>query len=727
MFFVHPPCCYFRRHDERSLQSIVTHGISIYHVYIRTLIPRSCIFSLHSNLSRTYSSFIDAILDWFDQVVPYGFYTSTTNDKLNMSPSGIASGSSAGPTPTLAERLQPLNNLLRANPGGWNLVRAQVNVIQEDFSRRYFQEHESRDPLDLTIGVEIEAGLLQNTDIASRWSSDNDISAAQEAVHYALSKPLTKTCSRCNQAHNYRIPLNPLRKELFGLMPTCLGYDKWTVGFDITVDAESLRDEFKNLLSSPDSPRQFEFHGFELRSRIMGTTNNICADSTTSCPHRPEITYQEEIRGVYYLLKNTFLNPSANEHDRAWRLMVTESCGLHVHIGNGANRLPLETVKNIVSLYTANERQIDNMHSRNRITGSTLLLDPDLNKEDNGLQDRLLPLPNGKLVYNSPLSAHFAFLAHCNRNNLEHYKLTQPRSRNGECYPHIHFTSDPTLMFHAFATSAHAWCHVIHGARRIDHLQDLQALASHSATVNLQNMKPVKLLKSPTAVRTTVDKNTIEFRQAAGTLDAVAVLAWMDVLVHLVMYSHSHSSEEVLEECTRIWRDEKFSTLDFLSLLELGPKQKEEREKEQSGTFGFYKSVLGLNKEKQTYAETRLSSEFNLADSFHNLRQGEDDHEDPFFTRIVKANSQILCQELSPRAVNQRIQEKFLALGYGQFEEKYLADLAYEKDWPAGDIDGQDGIRRKLGMGWEFSGSSFSGSSISSLSSCSGDEDEDED
>ena len=621
-----------------------------------------------------------------------------------MSASAATSGASTGSTQTLEERLEerlaPINAILQnsteaTNERLWLSVQDQVNAIRKDLLDGYFAEKPTHDPLNLTLGVEIEGGLLQDTKVDSRWTAymdpatDEVVTAAQQAVFYALSQPCTKQCPDCEQAHTYQLRVNDLRGEGRG---DTFDYNRWTVGTDKTVRAETMRLKFEDQITDaqePDESKQFKFHGFEIRSRVMGHGKNILARATTSCERQPEVTYQDEIRAAYDLLIEAFLNPLRPAEDRAWRLMVNDSMDLHVHIGNDKERFPLRTVKNVISLCTANERQIDYMHARDHITGSTLNLDPRLNSQGppgSGTtfppQDRSLTRSSEvKDPYNRPFSAHYAFMAYANRAKDRAYRAQQTYPAR-QPYPNIEFINDDDLRADAKSINAGAWLRIVEKAERADYLNDLQARANHTATINLENMAPIELKNGGTAVAVEKSKNTIEFRQAAATLDPNAALAWVDFLVKLVEYSHDAQCDQVQQDCQTVWQDINHTTLDFLHTLGF---------RRRDSTFKHYQHVGPWCSPETTYSHTLLLSELNRANSFGD--------EDPMVEFMI-FNSTELCKELNPDNVGARIQDKFTSLCYGQFEKSFVDFVAREQDWPLAGVKTAHQMRLTIGSGW---------------------------
>ncbi len=105
-------------------------------------------------------------------------------------------------------------------------------------------------------------------------------------------------------------------------------YQKWTVATDGSITWEDLR-----------TPCGFEYCGIEVKS--------------------PAAYYSDEalmqIQKAVVLLKSNF------------EVFVNETCGLHVHVGNGRDGFPLQTLKNFCMLTTVFERQFDMIHPLHRL------------------------------------------------------------------------------------------------------------------------------------------------------------------------------------------------------------------------------------------------------------------------------------------------------------------------------------------------------------------------
>ncbi|KAI5361668.1 hypothetical protein Slin15195_G127860 [Septoria linicola] len=579
--------------------------------------------------------------------------------------------------------------------------KAEATRYAQAVQARINEEYDSKgpgpmEPMNLTLGVEIECLLLRNTEIPSKFDKPDEkdqyaaLRAGKRAVHDALSRPAHKTCERCTQRHPFHLRLNNLPpRDITDVdrIAKYEGHDSWTVSHDDTASPGELEKSFG--AEKETSRRKIDAFGIEIISRILGAANDHSADPRSDCAHTPAVTYQEEIEATYILLRSAFLDSSQIFDGGAWCLLVNDNCGLHVHIGNGASSrsqrtLPLETIQNVVSMYTANERAIDNMHPRNRITGSILMLNPP--KPDGDQDNRDLALVPTSEAYNRPFSAHFAFMSHAFRNEPEDYTscTTDPG------FPHCIFGNDADAETDARADDSMAWLRTVQRAEKICHLRDLQTKRDHMATLNLGNIKPLQVaIGEESSIQGF--KNTIEFRQAAATLDPVAALAWVDTVIKLVEYCHSTPKDVVFDKCMRICQDPDHHTPQFLALLGFGERDCQgniRADPKRSPTFDHYLTVLGFVEDSADDYATRVNKrELATAAAFGPQHGFED-------IRIENARLNLAVN--NTKAVNRRIDEKFLAGCYGQYSTEYLDRLAFPADWPRN----REVLQPKLTIGW---------------------------
>ncbi|KXS98783.1 hypothetical protein AC578_9062 [Pseudocercospora eumusae] len=308
-----------------------------------------------------------------------------------------------------------------------------------------------------------------------------------------------------------------------------------------------LTDEQTQSLPSPDD--SIYTHAIEVVSRTMqrGRGLSTTLDDRDSS-HMHEISYDEEITAVITAL-NAHFNMSHAQRSNAYRLVVNEQCGLHVHIGNGRKSFPLHTIKNVVAMHTANEKQIDGLHAVSRVDGRTLI------------SGKLLSVsPSWKHSYNKPWSAHFVDLEHAVRNGkAKIYGSSFPPA--GQQYPNVLFDERPEL-------------------RKAVLSNDLPPPTRKSIPAQLDNLASYEphSYDQNTSDHLRGKKLTIESRQHVGTLEPDEILSWTDVLLHLLQFAHDHPKEQVRTLCLKIshclWPQREHSHLQALPIshwcIELG-------------------------------------------------------------------------------------------------------------------------------------------------------------
>ena len=561
--------------------------------------------------------------------------------------------------------------------------RNQENIRQarddETATTAYYQEG-AHEPLNLTLGVEIECILLQNLQKVPLKSTIpfQDLAEAYDALHTALSTPLKGQCAICGREQNFSLPLN---EPGVGDLPTdAQDYNKWTIIHDISVKADDMEKEFAGKFRSPEGVDLIKAHSIEIISRVLRASPRTVADGAE---HECELSYEHEIKSVYQRLEHAFMNFTTDTDKLAWRLLDNKSCGLHVHIGNGeGKRLPLQALRNATMMYIANERAIDGMHPVPRINGSTLITNPQLGSAT---------LPRDQWLTEKehclPWSAQFALTSFENRiGSTEFADETRAHSApdaaagfppipKRECFPNSRFEADSVLKQDARQTNILAWTDITKTATDLRDLVALHGERGKQNVMNLDNMRP-----RLSSVRMKAPKNTIEFRQAGGTLDHVSTNHWIDFLLKLINYSHQNSTTTIATKCASIFRDKDYTTLDFLHET-LGYSR-------QSALFKHYKSVLGLHKHDQdhSYAQVlRLEDQTRAAareaDGFHDM---------------IAWNANQNYEDRKPDAVRAFIHKKFMAGCYGQFEQDFIQNVGHPEDWELPVAK----FRRELAIGW---------------------------
>ncbi|KAF7189565.1 hypothetical protein HII31_09205 [Pseudocercospora fuligena] len=512
-----------------------------------------------------------------------------------------------------------------------------ANLSEEGFA------DERMERLDMTLGVEIECLLVQDLQVET-FPDDNPFAAityGRNVVLEALTQPMQAKCSTCGSLHTFFLPLNPIVHPILH-RSNPRRYEKWSVITDATV---RLTDEQTQSLPGPDDSTFT--HAIEVVSRTMQHGRGLTTTLDDRDPdHMHEISYEEEITAVFAALNAHFNVPHAPCGD-AYRLMVNEQCGLHVHVGNGRKSFPFHAIKNLVAMYTANEKQIDGMHAVSRVDGRTLI------------SGKLLSVtPSWKHSNNKPWSAHFVDLEHAVRNGkAKIWGTSFPPA--GQQYPNVLFDERPELKEAALSNDLPRRLKLIYEAENLAHLKHLPGNEYLHSTVKLDNLASYE----PQGYdRNDSDhlrgkKLTFEFRQHVGTLEPIEALSWVDFLLHLLDFAHDHTEEQIRALCLDIWESPAHDTSDLLKLLGLN---------EGDPTFKHYQQVTGDHGSAPSWSELYLQQNVNLAEAFpanDRLR------------KIWRCCIRDSANDREPQQVQQRIREKLLAVCYGQFTKEYLVEL----------------------------------------------------
>ncbi|KAL9067726.1 MAG: hypothetical protein Q9161_006718 [Pseudevernia consocians] len=171
------------------------------------------------------------------------------------------------------------------------------------------------EPLTLTFGVELEL-ILRFNPAGYTEESDDGWSIPEERAWDHIRAVLEEL-----PAYDYA--------ERFGQWVA--GFEKWDLGRDSSINIPELWE--------PRDGDYFDYSAIELRSPALPYT-------TASLSH---------VKEVFHLLFTTF------------DIVVNESCGLHVHVGNELKGFPLQTLKNFCILTTTFERELQSLHPPSRI------------------------------------------------------------------------------------------------------------------------------------------------------------------------------------------------------------------------------------------------------------------------------------------------------------------------------------------------------------------------
>ncbi|KAK5129132.1 hypothetical protein LTR08_003884 [Meristemomyces frigidus] len=189
------------------------------------------------------------------------------------------------------------------------------------------------------------------------------------------------------------------------------------------------------------------------------------------------------------------------------RFVANDSTGFHVHIGNGHEKIPLRTAKNVFQIATAFERCFDLLHAAPRIQ---------------------CPVSDTQLFLFAP-PCYF----HANNGlNVQEAGLNKPMLFNWlASIEQVGTYQDLGILFRTG--------HSIY----FDDADD--QTNGHNSAYNFDN-----LFTSWARDEEDLTK-TIEFRQHGGTLDYLTIVSWILLTTQLVQYAHIAGDVEMLALCAR--------------------------------------------------------------------------------------------------------------------------------------------------------------------------------
>lgn len=412
-----------------------------------------------------------------------------------------------------------------------------MQPVPQQRSKRSAPKAISIDPLNITLGVELEFMILESYNKGQRPTRENNDATLYsfDLVSEALSKPVQLTCSSCGDAHDFDPPLNLESKERIGSAPAC-----WSLVSDKSIELKH-RQKAKLRLNDCD------VYGVEVTSRVLsGNLARQVAESSANSNHTHTISYQDEITGILNTLSKALDTRLSGRQGR--RLVTNDSCSLHVHVGNSSNGFPLQTVKNLLSICTAFERVIDGMHAASRIGGSVLALTPlDESSESEASNDMVGDGSMFNGIYNKALTEHLMSNAYVTRrNDTDTPQLKAARVH----YPANQMDSEDTLKKAASGFHTMAFFEVIQQAPDIESLQEMLLLSSKT-NVNIMHLVviPGQVVSEE---RPYARFNTIEFRQHAAIAEPREALAWIDFVQTLVKYAHDLDEKSVRAVCEHV-------------------------------------------------------------------------------------------------------------------------------------------------------------------------------
>ncbi|KAG9948774.1 hypothetical protein KCU85_g4766, partial [Aureobasidium melanogenum] len=354
----------------------------------------------------------------------------------------------------------------------------------------------------------------------------------QRHLSNALRQPILLPCSKCNQTHCWKLPFLGLldRKDF----PQGYSYAGWKM-----IKDGSVRPDNDELVHVPTGST---FFNMEIVSRVMNFTKPTpCPlDQVYPCTGEPFAwDAKTEIFTVIQRVNEAFSDPG-------YCLAINKNTGYHVHFGNGKNQPPVKTSLGMFGVFTASERQFDQIFTCSRIPILRYRGHP-----DPGLQQR----PNAVYKYDQK-AKQSRFVGSGSRFFLENLHLqvdiSSERFRPENRRAVISALQDANVP---------AWLERLSGFNKVKDFLDLyancsagQQLPSRYLAVNLDNL------------RSSDGKNTVEVRLSPGSMDPSDVYAWFDFTGKLMLWlstpTIAHNSI-VLD----IWADPNSTVLDLIKQI----------------------------------------------------------------------------------------------------------------------------------------------------------------
>jgi len=487
--------------------------------------------------------------------------------------------------------------------------------------------------LNITFGIEHEFMVLESQRLGfkNQEKADHGLSLVSDA----LQNPVQITCSTCGQLHD-----SDLQPRVQSKVNDNSDHSCWNLVADTSMKLNPRQN-------APLREKDCEVYGVELTSRVLyANREKSTTKPVPQTKHVHDATHQEEVSAFINTVNQLFTpHEFATGHHQERKIVVNDSCSLHVHIGNGTAGFELQTVKNLLSICTAFERIMDSMHAKSRIGSSGLAFEPiDEDIFDAGA-DTMAVAKEGsrtRTFFNRSLTERLFSNAYVTRRN------DNAAARNR--YPASHMGDNAILEQAASGYHTMAFVDVIQQAPDIESLQHLLSLCCETS-VNILHLV-VNEGENVSEERGYRRLNTIEFRQHAAITDPKEALPWIDFLQTLVKYAHNQTNESIRSICEHVASNPHFDLADLFSLLDVGQQ-----------TQHFY----------LTRTKASIQTPFALART-----EAESlDPTDPFRAISLELINERAADH-DPDNVASTIREKFEEGGYGQFTREFIDGYAPE-------------------------------------------------
>lgn len=500
---------------------------------------------------------------------------------------------------------------------------------------------------NFTIGCELECIL-----VCSKNPTSNKAVNGEALLKILLSRPFESSCAHCHKKYEWQLPIfNKSKHDPDGTKKDAHAL-YWHIDRERGEDFTSFEEKHaihnfkdRNELQSVEIKTrkfEFDFHSTDPKGKCK----------------KHEILYQDEITAVLDRLNKDLLQfdvkdmSSVGEREGLVYLYVNGESALHVHVGSHEHYFPVQTVKHLLSICLVWERQIDSLHSRNRITGTYLPTADPAPKTPVNSQD-----PKGCVihsdVYNRPLSVFFSNRAHKAWINTDDENRIQKKSE-----PRFGYNLD-------------SWLALITGDN-VKTIYDVRTLYDNVlkvCVVNLYNLTP-----GPENNPQDWKKQTLEFRQHCGTLDPTEVLSCIDVVTKMVKCCQYTTAQvfQALFKAGGKYRNLSLDGVDVLKELQCNDSTIEHHKARKKGQSERMKRLNFIRKQAEN-----VKSQNDVIGSL---------------ACLASCNIENELANDSNDKIQETIREKLLKGGYGQFNDKDLDQLLPKGTDPE--------TRAKLRIGW---------------------------
>lgn len=443
---------------------------------------------------------------------------------------------------------------------GFDTEKKNTSRISENSLFRNYKPSMSSSPDTTTFGVELEfviAYRMEDTRIPG--GSENTLGKAivippgipeYSAFHYVFEAVQTMLANALPANSNTRADLFS-----YAVLDNHAKYQLWQARNDYSIDALP--------------------NGTQIRGEFGGATWLGIEVTSPALYNRPE-SFAEVRRAIELL------------HENYWVMVSPAVCGMHVHVGMGADHISLRRLRRLGALLFASDRLLAQLHPQHRLTDMYCLGISLVSQVAQGQtnQEALETLrPTQRPVVEASPGLRTAIAANPGRDlfvpnferKIRYGALTGYNYKPGnpftiESLPGAHF-NPPRPMAGAVreilsVTRPEALATLLEGYE----------MPHQRLNYNFANYNDQRYPDNPSA------KRTIEFRQAAGTLNADEVILFAKVYLGLFEFASTTSSENLLSVIHRCIEASDsvsdridFDVLDLLASIglvdELGPLQ----------------------------------------------------------------------------------------------------------------------------------------------------------